>query len=342
MSVGLIYDPVFLEHVMYDCPERPDRLLAIIAHLQETGLLAHLQILPGRAASREELLSNHTPALVDMIEELAANGGGEFDGDTFVSAGSFRAAAYAAGSAISAVEAVCQSSFRQVYVLGRPPGHHATARRAMGFCLFNNVAIAARTALRQGWVKKLAIIDFDVHHGNGTANSFAEEPRVLYTSVHQWPLYPGTGDWRETGIGAGRGCTLNIPLPPHTGDAGYLRVFDELIKPALYRFAPELVLVSAGYDAHWADPLGDMLLSAAAYRELCAMISDWADTLCAGRQVYCLEGGYHLGSLASGVAATISALLGLPYRDTLGPSSLKETDIGDLPRRVARWHQLVN
>ncbi|MHB9032660.1 MAG: histone deacetylase family protein [Anaerolineae bacterium] len=340
MAIGLVYDAVFLEHDMYNCPEQPERLRAIMAHLDAIGLTSHVDRLAARAATLDELHSNHSPSLVNLIRSLSDSGGSELDSDTYISAGSFRAAKYAAGSAIRAVEAVCTNELQQVFVLSRPPGHHATARRAMGFCLFNNVAIAARAALARGWVKKLAIIDFDVHHGNGTANSFSEEPRILYISTHQWPLYPGTGDWRETGVNHGRGTTLNIPLPPRTGDTGYRRVFDELVKPAVYRFRPELLLISAGFDAHWADPLADMLVSVSFYGELAAKLADWANELCQGRLVYCLEGGYHLEALAGGVAATFSALLKLPYHDSLGPSRTHEDDLGDLPLRIARFHQL--
>jgi len=341
MSVGLVYDKACLQHDMGDCPERPERLLAIIKNLSETGLLAHLVRLPAKMATRQELLRNHSASLISLVEQLAANGGQELDNDTYISEGSFIAARYAAGSAINAARAVFDGTCRQVFALVRPPGHHATTRRAMGFCLFNNVAIAAQTVLAEGWAKRLAIIDFDVHHGNGTANTFSEDPRVLYISLHQWPLYPGTGDWRETGAGAGRGYTVNIPLPPHTGAAGYRRAFDEIVKPVLFRFRPEMLLVSAGYDAHWADPLADMLLSDAAYAELTTKLLVWANELCAGRLVFVLEGGYHLEALTGGVAATISSLLGLPYTDVLGPSRVHETDIGDLPVRISAWHGVL-
>ena len=342
MTVGYIYNPVFLEHVMGDCPEGPERLEAIMQRLQGSGLLEQLEQLPSRPATQEELLRNHAPALISLIQELAESGGGELDSDTYISAGSYRAALYAAGSAIAACEAVCTGQITRSIALVRPPGHHATARRAMGFCLFNNIAIAAHVALAQGWVKRLAIVDFDVHHGNGTASAFAEDPRVLFISTHQWPLFPGTGDWRDIGFGEGRGCTLNIPLPPYTGDLGFRQAYELLIAPALQRFHPELILVSAGYDAHWADPLADLMLSVAAFWEITHKLVTLADELCAGRLVYVLEGGYHLEALGHSVAASIAAMLDQPYADPFGPTTLPEAPLGFHLERIARLHGLYD
>jgi acetoin utilization deacetylase AcuC-like enzyme len=340
MAVGYFYDPVFLEHNMGDCPEGPERLEAIMRHLQSCGLLAQLEQLPTRPATREELLRNHEPALISLIQGLAEAGGGDLDNDTYISAGSYRAALYAAGATITACELACTGQVTRSMALVRPPGHHATARRAMGFCLFNNVAIAAHAALAQGWVKRLAIVDMDVHHGNGTASAFAEDPRVLFVSSHQWPLFPGTGDWRDIGYGEGRGCTLNIPLPPYTGDLGFRQAFDLLIAPALRRFHPELILVSAGYDAHWADPLADLMVSVDTFWKTTLKLSLLADELCSGRLVYVLEGGYHLEALAHSVAASFSAMLDQPYDDPLGPSSLPEEPLDFFLERIARLHGL--
>jgi acetoin utilization deacetylase AcuC-like enzyme len=340
MTVGFIYDPVFLEHNMGDCPEGPERLEAIMLHLQEIGMLEQLEQLPSRPATHEEVLRNHESELIALIQELAENGGGELDNDTYISAGSYHAALYAAGSSVLACEAACFGHVKRSIALVRPPGHHATARRAMGFCLLNNVAIAAHAALAQGWVKRLAIIDFDVHHGNGTASAFAEDPRVLFISTHQSPLFPGTGDWRDIGFGEGRGSTLNIPLPPYTGDLGFRQAYEMLIAPALRRFHPELLLVSAGYDAHWADPLADLMLSVGAFWEITHKLVSLAEELCSGRLVYVLEGGYHLEVLGHSVAASFAAMLNQPYEDPFGPSSLPEAPLDMHLERIARLHGL--
>ncbi|MHB1356061.1 MAG: histone deacetylase family protein [Anaerolineae bacterium] len=342
MTVGYIYNPVFLDHVMGDCPEGPQRLDAIMQRLQVSGLLSQLERLPSRPATLEELQRNHAPELISLIKGLAEGGGGDLDNDTFISKGSYQAALYAVGAAITASELACTGQVARSIVLERPPGHHATTRRAMGFCLFNNVAVAAHAALALGWVKRLAIVDFDVHHGNGTASSFAEDPRVLFISTHQSPLFPGTGDWRDIGFGEGRGSTLNIPLAPYTGDLGFRLAYDLLIAPALQRFHPELILVSAGYDAHWSDPLADLMLSVSAFWEITHKLITLAEELCSGRLVYILEGGYNLEALGHCVAASIAAMLEQPYKDPLGASSLPEDPLGFHLERIARLHGLYD
>jgi len=210
----------------------------------------------------------------------------------------------------------------------------------MGFCLFNNLALAAAWALAGGELSRVAIVDFDVHHGNGTTDTFERDPRVLYVSMHQYPFYPGTGHWREIGTGAGEGTCLNIPLPANTGDVGYREAFRRLVEPAVRRFGPELLLVSAGYDAHWADPLSWMLLSLSGYRRVANSLVSLAQELCEGRLVVALEGGYDLTVLAHGVATTFCAMLGLPSRDHLGPAGEPEPSVEGLLGKIARWHGL--
>ena len=201
----------------------------------------------------------------------------------------------------------------------RPPGHHATAQQALGFCLFNNVAIAARHALNHLGVERTLIADFDVHHGNGTQDAFYTEPRVLYFSVHQSPLYPGTGRIGERGTGRGEGANINVPLPPGCGDEEYGRVFDEVLAPAARRFQPQLILVSAGYDAHWGEMLASMQMTVAGFARMAGTLKGIAQELCQGRLVFTLEGGYHLPALAAGVRATLEVLLGSPEApDPLG------------------------
>ena len=226
------------------------------------------------------------------------------------------------------------------YALVRPPGHHATPTRAMGFCLFNNVAIASAWALSARPALRIAIVDFDVHHGNGTEEAFREDPRVLYVSLHQYPFYPGTGHWRQKGAGDGDGTCLNIPLPPQTGDSGYMQAFTRLVEPAVRRFSPEVILVSAGYDAHWADPYAWMLLSLSGYRNIADSLVKLSHELCGAGPVFALEGGYDLSVLSHGVATTFSAMLALPYEDPMGPAREPEPGVESLLGKIARWHGL--
>jgi acetoin utilization deacetylase AcuC-like enzyme len=276
--------------------------------MEETDLLMRLQLLEPRPATVEELQSVHTSDHIEQVRRLAQMGGGHLDADTYVSARSFDAALMAAGGVVRAVEAVLAGEIDNAFALVRPPGHHATPMRAMGFCLFNNIAVAARAALAGG-AQRVFIVDFDVHHGNGTQDVFAADPAIFYCSTHQYPFYPGTGHWSEIGVGAGKGAVLDVPLPPGVGDGGYAQVLAELIWPLAERFRPDLILVSAGYDAHWNDPLAHMNLSLDGYawmgRELVLM----AEQLCEGRLVLGLEGGYQLDVLACGVINAFYAML---------------------------------
>jgi acetoin utilization deacetylase AcuC-like enzyme len=242
---------------------------------------------------------------------------------------------------MAATEAVLEGRVDSAYALVRPPGHHATAQRSMGFCLFNNVAVAAAWALETQGLQRVAIVDFDLHHGNGTADIFAADPRVLYVSTHQYPFYPGTGHWRERGQGAGQGTELNIPLPAGVGDDGYAMAYERLALPLLRRFRPELMLVSAGYDAHWADPLAWMLLSIDGYRRIVELLLGAARELCPGRLVFCLEGGYHSDALSHGVATTFAALLDRPYADPLGPANEPEEEVEARLEEIAHYHELT-
>jgi acetoin utilization deacetylase AcuC-like enzyme len=324
MKVGLVYDPIYLKHDTDGHVENASRLEAVISYLEETGLKKKLTPIKPRAASVAELSLVHTKQHISYIKGVAKKGGGWLDADTVMSPDSYEVARYAAGGAIAAAEAVMEGKINSAFALIRPPGHHATHRRAMGFCLFNNIALTAEHALAKH-VERVLIIDFDVHHGNGTQEIFYDRPEVMYISTHQYPFYPGTGGVEETGRGAAKGTKVNIPLPAGCGDSEYLAVFKQIITPAARRFKPGLILVSAGYDGHWADGLALMQLSVSGFAKVAGVIKGLADELCQGRLLFALEGGYNLRALSASVKATLDILLGNKSDDPLGQS----------PRRTA-------
>ena len=288
-------------------PECPQRVEVLDMALRKQGLLNLLltpQVVP---CDEEHLELCHDRALIDRIKELEARGGGAIDPDTRVGHTSFRVAKNAVGAAIHAVEGVLSKRWDTAFVASRPPGHHATPSRAMGFCLFNNIAIAARHAQRKHGIKRVAILDWDVHHGNGTQDIFYEDPDVFYASVHQAPLFPHTGMAEETGTGAGLGTTLNIPLRAGTGDAGYMEAWGQ-VGDAVRKFEPELILVSAGYDAHYDDPLGGMEVTREGFMAMTQSTLDWARALCNGRLAFVLEGGYSMGGLSQSASGTLEVL----------------------------------
>ena len=307
-STALVYTPLYLGHDTGRHAENAGRLMAIMAHLDREGLLDGRRIFEPEAVPFDALAAVHDPGLIEEVLEAVEAGGRWLDPDTVVSPGSYEAAAYAAGGALVAVDAVLQDDPGRVFVLSRPPGHHATPSRAMGFCLFNHVAVAAQYALDRHDLERVAIVDWDVHHGNGTQDIFYASGSVLYASLHQWPLYPGTGRREETGRQAGEGATVNVPLPPGADDRAYLEAFDREIAPRLREFAPRLLFVSAGYDAHRDDPLAMMQLTEAGFAELTRRVKRIAAECCDGRLVLVLEGGYHPDALARSVAATLRAL----------------------------------
>jgi len=309
--VGFCLDPVFLEHdAGPGHPERPERLAAVERGLREAGLAKALVPFAARAATREELLRVHTAAHVDRLA-AAAGRRVRLDPDTAMSPRSHEAAVRAAGATIAAVEHVLDGRLDRVFCAVRPPGHHATPGRAMGFCLLNNVALGAAAALARG-VKRVAVIDIDVHHGNGTQEAFWTDPRVLFVSSHQFPFYPGTGDLDEVGEGEGRGFTVNLPMPAGTGDGDYRRAYREIVEPIGRAFDPELVLVSAGFDPHRDDPLGGMAVTSAGFAELMDVCLAVASGAARGGVVAVLEGGYDLDGIATSTAAVVGRMLGRP------------------------------
>ena len=343
MTVGFVYDPIYLQHDTGQHPENARRLEAIIAHLEQTKLKHHLTPIEPRAASIEEISLVHQKHYISHIQDVAQGGGGCLDADTVMSPNSYRAALYAAGGAIKATEAVMNGEVNSAFALVRPPGHHATPQQAMGFCLFNNIAIATKCALANYELEHVLIIDFDVHHGNGTQAIFYDEPRVLYISIHQYPLYPGTGFIDETGMGEAEGTTINIPLPPGCGDAEYLQTFEQVVVPAAKLFRPGLILVSAGYDSHWAERLAMMQVSIIGFAQIAKTIRELADELCHGRLVFMLEGGYNLQALSCSVKATFDMLLGnTNIDDPLGqsPHGFEPPVISPLINLIKETHHL--
>ncbi len=341
MSTGYVYDPLYLEHDQAGHPENSRRLQRTMQHLQDAGFLQRLTSVQSRDASIDEISSVHNPGYIARLQDVAKGGGGWLDGDTYVAPRSYAAALRAAGGLLSAVQGVLSGEFDNAFALVRPPGHHALPGRGMGFCLFNNVAIAAQYALREWHLERVLIVDFDLHHGNGTQDIFYATPEVLYFSTHQYPYYPGSGHWQEAGRGAGQGYTVNVPLPAGVGDAGYQRVFGEILAPAAQRYQPQLILASAGYDAHWTDPLGMMQLSVSGFASLTRRLTSLARELCGGQLVLTLEGGYSLEALPLCIGATFSVLLGdADIDDPLGPSPKAESPVASVIESVRQAHSL--
>jgi acetoin utilization deacetylase AcuC-like enzyme len=325
MKAALVYDPIYLEHDTGSHPENSRRLIAMMSYLEESGVKERLVMLSPRAASVEEIQSVHTPEYVSQTKSKAESGGGWLDPDTVVCPKSYEVALYAAGGLLTAAEAVMNGEVDSAFGLVRPPGHHATRNRAMGFCIFNNVAIAANFALANFNINHVLIADFDVHHGNGTQDTFYSDPKVLYFSTHEYPFYPGTGRIDETGSGEGKGTTVNFPMNAGWGDEEYLRAFNEVLVPVARRFQPQLILISAGFDPHWADNLAMMELSITGFARMVKVLKELATELCGGRLVFTLEGGYNLQVDSYALRATFDVLLDSPeIIDPLGESTARK------------------
>ena len=308
--VGFFFHPSFLKHDAGPArPESPARLQAICDHLRAAGLWGKLAHLEPVAASLETMGLVHPRPYIEAIQQACERGPSLLDPDTVASPGSWGAALRAAGAMTQAIDRLMAGTLDAAFCAVRPPGHHALASRAMGFCLFNNIAVGARYAQRRYQLDRILIVDWDAHHGNGTQAIFDDDPSVLYFSTHQFPFYPGTGSRAERGRGAGEGFTLNVPVPEGAGDAELLRVFRQELKPRALEFKPDLVLISAGFDAHRDDPLAGLKVTEAGYGELTRIVREIADTCCKGRVVSALEGGYNLLALGRSVEAHLRALL---------------------------------
>jgi len=310
---GIVRDEIYLKHDMglYH-PESPDRLQVIYDMLNEFESSLNVTKVASRHASIDEIAANHDHRYIQNIAATAGAQSTYLDPDTSACEHSWDAAAMAAGGLLNLVDAVASDSIRNGFALVRPPGHHAERRRAMGFCFFNNIAVAARYALQRLGMERVAIIDWDLHHGNGTQNAFYEIPQVLFISTHQYPHYPGSGAVREIGNGPGEGYTVNVPLAAGAGDAEYVAVFHALVSPIIESYRPELILVSAGFDAHESDPLGGMNVTENGYEQMIQILMSLAEEFCDGRLVLTLEGGYNLAALRNSVKRL---LLKMSYYD---------------------------
>lgn len=310
-------------------PERPERITALRQALQSAGWWDVYPRLDPLDLTEEFIAQVHSRLYLEHLQ-LACRRAASLDADTYTTPASWQLALNAAGGAAATALAVWQGAARRSLALTRPPGHHATSQRGMGFCLLNNIALAAHFLLTLSAeiakpAKRLAIVDLDLHHGNGTQEIFWRRNDVFFISTHQSPLYPGSGELNEIGEGDGRGYTANVPLPPFTGDQGFGAVMETFILPLLDRYAPQMILVSFGFDSHWRDPLGNLSLSAGKYGELIRRLVEWADANCEGKIALFLEGGYDLEAGKACIQAATAALLGEEWRDPIGPAPQAET-----------------
>ena len=306
--IEVVEDPRYQRHAGPDGhPERPERLIALGQALD--AFRDRVSVVTPRAADPDEILRAHESRMLDALATTRELPPGRIDADTYHTPSSFDVALLAAGGTIDLAKRVVGGDIARGLAAVRPPGHHAEAARSMGFCLFNNVAVAVRALQAEHPELRVFLFDWDVHHGNGTQHIFENDPNVLYASTHQFPFYPGTGDFDEDGEGRGRGTTLNVPMPPGCGDAEYVGVVERLIVPAAMGFAPDLIIVSCGFDAHRDDPLASMEVSLEGYRAMSRLLRSLADTLCRGRIVHVLEGGYALSGVREGTTAVLESLL---------------------------------
>jgi acetoin utilization deacetylase AcuC-like enzyme len=334
-DIALFYPQGHQAHYERSHPERPERVETIRRALETAGVWDTLLQIHPRQIPDSVLHAVHRPAYLQILEE-ACRRGMHLDADTYTTSASWQLAFYNAGGAVELTRQVWTGEVQSGFALTRPPGHHATSTQGMGFCLLNNVALAAEYLLQEENADRIAIVDLDLHHGNGTQEIFWERSEIFYLSTHQSPFYPGSGYLRETGAGEGENHTANFPLPPGSGDQAFETVMESLILPLLDRFRAQIVLVSVGFDPHWRDPLGSLLMSSQKYFELILDLKGWAERNCAGRLALFLEGGYDLQAGASCGLASLAALRGTAFEDQLGAARRQEGTQWQEMARAAR------
>lgn len=308
--LGILLDKLYFDHDNGSGhPESQERLFAIVDMLKGTKLFDEVVSIQPRDATKEEITLVHEPRYFDLIQSTRGKMRVFLDPDTSTCPVSFNAAVRAAGGMLSSIESVLKGEVDMAFPLVRPPGHHAEKNRAMGFCLFNNVAVGAAYANKFHGMDRILIVDWDLHHGNGTQNMFYDSPHVLYFSTHQYPYYPGTGRIEEVGIGNGMGYTINVPLSPEMGDKEYIKIFSQILKPVISQYKPQLLLVSAGFDTYFEDPLGGMKVTPGGFAQMTRFLKEMAEEHCGGKIILILEGGYNLDGLWESTKAVIEELL---------------------------------
>lgn len=333
-KTGIVRDDRYLRHGVSNFhPENPRRLEVIHAILDSPDMAGKLYPIPARHATREEILRVHAESYYRRIAATAGEAHTVLDPDTETSADSFDTALLAVGGLLNAIDAVLDGSVDNAFAFIRPPGHHAERHESGGFCIFNNVALGAAHALSARGLKRVLIADWDLHHGNGTQDIFYGDPRVLYFSTHEYPAYPGSGNFDEIGRGEARGYTINVPLAAGAGNAHYVKVYRQILQPVVRVFRPELILVSAGFDIYEGDPLGDMRVTPEGFACLTRLLMDMADEVCHGRIVLVLEGGYDLRGVARGVRAVL--------RELLDETHVSEDDLDRLEHDAVMWRSAV-
>ena len=339
-TTGILTDKRFLDHRPGPYhPESHRRLEALYAMLEERDMVERFRRVPTQRAERDELLLVHAPKYVDLVASTEGQEHCSLDPDTSTSPGSYEAALLAAGGLNRAISKVISGELQNAFALVRPPGHHAEINRAMGFCLFNNVAVGAKYAQRFHDLRRVLIIDWDLHHGNGTQHTFEEDASVLYFSTHQYPYYPGSGALEQVGREKGAGFTVNVPLTPGQDDRVYVRIFEKILRPIALEFDPELILVSAGFDIHTDDPLGGMRITPEGFAALTRSILDTAQACCEGKVVLTLEGGYDLTGLTTSVKAVLNELSDRTRTDPAGfITPADEDDLEPMMQKVIQIH----
>lgn len=341
MTTVYVSHPRYVEHHLPEHPEHAGRIRAVWQRIEESGLKARLRVLDAQPVSDEQIAAVHTPEYVALLDHISTlERMVRLDADTYAAPVSVEIARLSAGALTTTVDEIFAGRARNGLAACRPPGHHAVAERGMGFCLLSNAAIAARHAQRRYGVERVLIVDYDVHHGNGTDAIFYDDPSVLFVSTHQHPLYPGTGLIGDTGAGRGLGYSINIPLPAGVGDAGFAEVYRQILWPAAERYQPELIIVSAGFDGHWKDPLAGMKLTLDGYAHLTSELRRMADSLCGGRILFAMEGGYNLDAISYGITNIARVLLGDAPDDPMGKPDLPrgETSAASVIAQVRAAH----